>query len=133
MLKTRQNVLVMTFLCRNESFSRFIWIVLFASSIARSQCEPNPCRNGGTCYDVGGSFECVCMTGFKGARCEGIELKYLTVSLVIGQYDSISMFINFNVRLCSKSKVTAEVKGSWVTFVCVKCSHTCSKSECIVW
>ena len=43
---------------------------------ARSQCEPNPCRNGGTCYDVGGSFECVCMTGFKGQRCEGIICFY---------------------------------------------------------
>lgn len=46
-------------------------IFIYYVSPARSQCEPNPCRNGGTCYDVGGSFECVCQTGYKGLHCEG--------------------------------------------------------------
>ena len=65
-------------------FDWFIFFFLFVDIIyqtlykrvsysisARSQCEPSPCRNGGTCYDVGGSFECVCQTGYKGLHCEG--------------------------------------------------------------
>lgn len=36
-----------------------------------NQCSPNPCKNGGTCTDRNGKYECTCTIGFKGLTCEG--------------------------------------------------------------
>ena len=33
-------------------------------------CDPNPCKNGGTCVDGIGSFICNCKDGFKGLTCQ---------------------------------------------------------------
>lgn len=37
------------------------------------QCHPNPCAHGGLCREVvgGTGFACQCITGYKGARCDG--------------------------------------------------------------
>ena len=47
-----------------------------ASFLAASKCHPNPCENGGTCRDVGDSFECTCAMGFIGKTCTGKELYF---------------------------------------------------------
>ena len=33
-------------------------------------CLANPCRNAGKCTDLLGGFECLCVYGFKGDKCE---------------------------------------------------------------
>ena len=34
-------------------------------------CDPNPCKNGGTCHDTGmNSFDCSCTEGFEGEVCQ---------------------------------------------------------------
>ncbi|XP_066920406.1 uncharacterized protein [Clytia hemisphaerica] len=40
----------------------------------KTLCEPNPCKNGGTCllFDDGGSFECKCTKYSYGTRCENM-------------------------------------------------------------
>lgn len=30
----------------------------------------NPCKNGGTCTDLDGDYECSCVNGFMGKNCE---------------------------------------------------------------
>lgn len=35
-------------------------------------CSPNPCKNGGTCQNVGGTFKCTCAAGFSGVTCSGM-------------------------------------------------------------
>jgi hypothetical protein len=36
-----------------------------------SPCNPNPCRNGGSCINqAGGGFVCFCAQGFIGRNCE---------------------------------------------------------------
>ncbi|XP_022108451.1 delta-like protein 1 isoform X2 [Acanthaster planci] len=35
-------------------------------------CESGPCRNGGTCQNVGASYRCDCPTGYQGQTCETI-------------------------------------------------------------
>ena len=34
-------------------------------------CDPNPCRNGGTCTQTGASFSCRCPSGQSGPTCDG--------------------------------------------------------------
>ena len=34
------------------------------------ECESNPCQNNGTCSDQLGGFNCSCVPGFYGDRCE---------------------------------------------------------------
>ena len=32
-------------------------------------CESSPCRHSGTCLDIPGGFQCVCLPGFTGITC----------------------------------------------------------------
>ena len=42
-----------------------------------NECESNPCKNGGTCFDLINSFSCSCLSGFIGKTCEtGNSLSY---------------------------------------------------------
>uniref|UniRef100_A0A7M4ES01 Sushi, nidogen and EGF like domains 1 n=1 Tax=Crocodylus porosus TaxID=8502 RepID=A0A7M4ES01_CROPO len=34
------------------------------------ECQSDPCKNGGTCRDLPGSFACLCPDGFMGIHCE---------------------------------------------------------------
>eukprot|EP00066_Takifugu_rubripes_P002082 XP_003963745.1 PREDICTED: hyaluronan-binding protein 2-like [Takifugu rubripes] len=34
-----------------------------------SVCEPNPCKNGGTCVRAGNDFDCQCAPGYRGSVC----------------------------------------------------------------
>ena len=33
-------------------------------------CLPNPCENGGKCFNGGDAFRCECQPGWIGDRCE---------------------------------------------------------------
>jgi hypothetical protein len=35
-----------------------------------NDCELNPCRNGGTCFDFINSYKCICPNGYIGKHCE---------------------------------------------------------------
>ena len=35
-----------------------------------NECNPNPCRNGGTCIDLCASYRCYCGSSYTGTRCE---------------------------------------------------------------
>jgi len=38
--------------------------------VAADPCDSYPCLNGGTCNNIGGSFDCDCPIGWTGWRCE---------------------------------------------------------------
>ena len=38
--------------------------------IHRDECNPNPCRNNGTCHDLISSFSCECPVGYTGSCCQ---------------------------------------------------------------
>ena len=42
--------------------------VLFFLDI--DDCQPDPCQNNGTCYDLVIDYRCDCMAGFNGTNCE---------------------------------------------------------------
>lgn len=35
----------------------------------KNECEPNPCKNNGTCIDGHADFTCLCKNGWKGKTC----------------------------------------------------------------
>jgi len=57
-----------------------------------SQCFPNPCSNGGLCYQDVGIYYCQCKTGFSGYNCTRTCSKQVDVVFLIdisGSLDSI--------------------------------------------
>ena len=34
------------------------------------ECSSNPCKNGGTCTDLGDHYNCTCIAGYTGYNCE---------------------------------------------------------------
>lgn len=36
----------------------------------KNNCTPNQCQNGGTCVDLGSSYQCDCVVGYDGVNCE---------------------------------------------------------------
>ena len=34
------------------------------------ECDPDPCRNGGSCSDRLNMYDCSCVAGFTGTDCE---------------------------------------------------------------
>jgi len=43
-------------------------------------CTPNPCMNGGTCYEEGNNKTCICTKWTKGETCSSKYLLYLVTS-----------------------------------------------------
>ena len=42
----------------------------FNLKLDRDECNPNPCRNNGTCHDLISSFSCECPVGYTGSQCQ---------------------------------------------------------------
>jgi hypothetical protein len=40
------------------------------SSLLPAQQGPSPCEHGGSCINTPGSFNCLCLPGYTGSRCE---------------------------------------------------------------
>uniref|UniRef100_A0A3Q3F2N1 EGF-like domain-containing protein n=1 Tax=Labrus bergylta TaxID=56723 RepID=A0A3Q3F2N1_9LABR len=45
-------------------------VVKVGSDKRRAACDPNPCRNGGTCEENLKGFTCLCPEGFRGLTCD---------------------------------------------------------------
>ena len=43
---------------------------MFGLSLDVNECVSKPCRNGGTCENLQGSYRCKCKAGFLGKHCE---------------------------------------------------------------
>lgn len=54
-------------------------------------CNPEPCRNGGTCSDGLGDFSCACPLGYDGKNC--------SIGIAVNLWLSLS-FINKLFKLC---------------------------------
>ena len=45
--------------------------IIFWRFILGGVCLTKPCHNGGSCVNIGETFECICRKGFTGKRCKG--------------------------------------------------------------
>lgn len=43
---------------------------MFGLPLDVNECVSKPCRNGGTCENLQGSYRCKCKSGFLGKHCE---------------------------------------------------------------
>ena len=43
----------------------------FLTVLDLKKCASNHCKNGATCVNQGGSYQCICAPGFIGVTCEG--------------------------------------------------------------
>ena len=67
-------VVITTCLCyRTKSVSSIMtFFPCFFSFLEEiNLCESNPCINGGTCSQLGSSYHCLCVEGFRGLNCQG--------------------------------------------------------------
>lgn len=39
-------------------------------TLVSNPCNPNPCKNSGTCAVTGSSYECTCPSGWTGSTCD---------------------------------------------------------------
>ena len=46
-------------------------------------CESNPCTNGGTCTTLGSTYHCLCVEGFRGLNCQGMQKTFMLTLLVL--------------------------------------------------
>ncbi|XP_056005160.1 blastula protease 10-like [Ostrea edulis] len=52
----------------NHKFS--LLVEALGGSINSNPCNPNPCRNSGTCNVSGSAYECTCRSGWTGTNCD---------------------------------------------------------------
>lgn len=52
--------------CKPNFFSVFS----FLGTLVSNPCNPNPCKNSGTCAVTGSNYECTCPSGWTGTTCD---------------------------------------------------------------
>ena len=68
---------IIPFKCSNFYFILFSYF----SCVDIDDCAKKPCLNGARCVDKLNSYQCICITGFKGVNCE--TSKFLGSSLIL--------------------------------------------------
>lgn len=69
--KTFQIIRVQLFSCQVCNFLYLMNALtkVFLLLLVTDPCSPSPCKNGGTCAEVGSSFTCDCRIGWIGKDC----------------------------------------------------------------
>ena len=55
--------------CDNETF-QYVYAVIYYL-FSETPCSDSPCFNGGSCFISDSSYNCSCLLGYTGSRCEG--------------------------------------------------------------
>ena len=83
------NILNLSFTMTNNLFYSFCNLSLDVVGGGEADpCSPNPCKNGGTCQIVGGTFKCNCAAGFSGPTCNGM-LRFLSQKFLSARMDKV--------------------------------------------
>ncbi|VDI40497.1 Hypothetical predicted protein, partial [Mytilus galloprovincialis] len=67
---SRRRLKVAAFVIMTATIVFISLFLYFQLKVSETPCDDEPCRNGGTCIEVGESFNCDCPIGFNGSKCE---------------------------------------------------------------
>ncbi|XP_071177358.1 fibropellin-3-like isoform X2 [Mytilus edulis] len=67
---SRRRLKVAAFVIMTATIAFISLFLYFQLKVSETSCDDEPCRNGGTCIEVGKSFNCDCPIGFNGSKCE---------------------------------------------------------------
>ena len=88
-------------------------IIFFNVSDVR-QCQTEPCRNGGTCYEGAGRYHCQCVRGFQGENClQGKNFNVLIYNIEEFQKNELFMIFQFYTYFTKMHKNTFSFSFSW--------------------
>ena len=70
-------------------------------------CKNNPCQNGGSCTELDSGFQCSCLPGYRGRKCQG-KFKVI-LSSYCSYFVRKANFCNLFVRVLIYVFVTARL------------------------
>ena len=79
----------------NDIWNRFCLALFHVPKYQRNECVKNPCKNGATCINTQGSYQCKCELGFNGKQCEHGKL-CATQYFVIENYRFVGTCVLFS-------------------------------------
>lgn len=59
-----------TFKKSNQLKTKLFRFFRFLGTLVSNPCNPNPCKNSGTCAVTGSNYECTCPSGWTGTTCD---------------------------------------------------------------
>ena len=96
-------------------------------------CDPNPCKNGGTCTDKVNSFTCACADGFEGDTCETAKActatdvahsDKSTVGSIAGS-TADEVVVTCNTGYSGGGTATCQPSGTFTTVTCSRGPQRC--------
>ena len=63
-------IVYMVFCFCVDNVANYFLSVFFFFFVVLDECDSSPCENGGVCLDGQNAYQCDCLDGFLGTRCE---------------------------------------------------------------
>ena len=73
------------------------------------ECLTSPCKNGATCVNNDGGYQCQCSAGWTGDQCDKGTLRWLNTVLAVSEYRSFAKL--WQEKGCSTQAETWQVKN----------------------
>ncbi len=111
------------FFCFNYKLKTVIFYKIFIVGIT---CANQPCKNGGTCYNINNSYYCQCANVYTGINCETIP----AISERIFRYKYVKKLFSFiDCPLNCAPGYCVPSGGTVIPYVCI-CDGTMKLTSC---
>lgn len=80
-------------------------------------CSQEPCQNGGRCNPMLDAYECVCLSGFSGGRCQNSEYLCQSISAMllihVILYTSVTLNICLEISMIGPGPILAGLRSPY--------------------